>query len=86
MDAIALYLAAAVFGFVIQTVIHGQLRMILDIAIGMVAGASISLSFFLPAVVCLGVALKIVAGRHLHCLILMAVYMTIGFLLGNYIF
>jgi len=80
-----LYLIAVVAGFVIQTLLHGPYRMVFYTATGVIAGILVTFSFFLPLAACLGIAIKIAMGKHYHCLVILAVFIGAGYLIGNFI-
>jgi len=73
-----------VVGVVFQSLLPGTYRMFIDAIIGFLGGliASITNNYILLSF-SLGLLGRMIVGKYIICIILMAIYISLGFLIGS---
>jgi len=74
-------------GIVFQSLLHGASRMLIDAFLGFLGGLISGITGnYVPLSFALGCLGRMIIGGYVMCILLMAIYIGFGFVVGYYVF
>ena len=87
MAGFGLLLVVFLVGLVFQSLLHGPSRMLISAGVGLLGGFITGVTGnYIPISFALGCLGRMVLGMYVMCIVLMVVYIGVGFVVGYYIF